>query len=91
MNNITEFRVPTMLTIDETAAFFREKHPNTRITKFRIRKLVLSNQIPFVKAGNRYLINLEMFIEFLNNYSYVNSYTPENKYGIQKIDEARGR
>ena len=54
-----EIKVPTMLTIKETAKV-------TGIAEYNIRQLVAGNKICFVKAGRKYLINLEKFIEYLN-------------------------
>lgn len=54
-----EIKVPTMLSIKETAK-------KTGVAEFYIRKLVAKNEICFVKAGKKYLINLEKFVEYLN-------------------------
>ena len=54
-----EIKVLTMLTIKETAKV-------TGIAEYNIRQLVAGNKIFFVKAGKKYLINLEKFIEYLN-------------------------
>ena len=51
---------PTMKTINEVAKI-------TGLAKHYIRQLVLQNKIVHVKAGKKFLINLEKFIEFLNN------------------------
>ena len=54
-----EIKVPTMLSIKETAKV-------TGIAEYNIRQLVAGNKICFVKAGKKYLINLEKFVEYLN-------------------------
>ena len=54
-----EIKVPTMLTIKETAKV-------TGIAEYNIRQLVAGNKICFVKAGRKFLINLEKFVEYLN-------------------------
>lgn len=54
-----EIRVPTMLSIKETAK-------TTGVAEYYIRQLVAGNEICFVKAGKKYLINLEKFVEYLN-------------------------
>ena len=48
-----------MLSIKETAK-------KTGVAEFYIRQLVAKNEICFVKAGKKYLINLEKFVEYLN-------------------------
>lgn len=50
---------PRMLTIKQTAA-------ETNLSYEFIRQLCLQKKIVFVKTGNKYLINLEKFIDYLN-------------------------
>jgi len=58
MNNINS--VPRMRTIKETAS-------ETGISYHTIRKWCLEGKITHLKAGSKYLINLDKFIEFLNS------------------------
>jgi len=51
--------IPTMLTIKEAA----EK---TGVSYDCIRKLCLQNKIVHIRAGVKYLINFEKFVEYLN-------------------------
>ena len=48
-----------MKTIKEAAA-------ETNVSYDFIRKLCLQNKIVFIRAGAKYLINMEKFVEFLN-------------------------
>lgn len=52
-------QIPTMKTIKEAAA-------ETNVSYDFIRKLCLQNKIVFIRAGAKYLINMEKFVEFLN-------------------------
>ena len=52
-------RIPTMLTITETA-----KQAN--IAEYCVRRLVRNGNIPHIKTGVKVLINWEKFICFLN-------------------------
>ncbi len=52
--------VPTMVTIKTAAG-------QTGLSYEYIRKLCLAGKIVYVKAGTKYLINLEKLVEFLNN------------------------
>jgi len=54
------FEIPQMVTIAEAARI-------TRLAKHFIRQLCLTNQIVFVKAGSKYLVNLDKLIDYLNN------------------------
>ena len=52
-------KVPLMLTIKETA-------DRTGLSYHFIRQLCIENKIVYLKAGNKYLINFDRFIDFLN-------------------------
>lgn len=56
MENIS---IPTMLSIKETAK-------RTGISATFIRNLCRNNKIIFIKSGNKYLVNLERFVSYLN-------------------------
>jgi len=58
-SKILNLKIPTMLTIKETAQ-------ETGMAEHFIRSLVLKNEIVHVKAGKKYLINLEKLIDYLN-------------------------
>lgn len=51
--------IPEMCTIKETAQ-------KTGLAYNFIRNLCLQNKIMYVKAGNKYLVNLNKLIEYLN-------------------------
>lgn len=53
-------KVPTMITIREAAK-------RTGVSYDFVWKLCRSNQIVYVKAGKKFLVNFEKFVEFLNN------------------------
>lgn len=55
-----DLKIPTMLTIKETAE-------RTNLPAHYIRKLCWEKRITFVNVGSKYLINLEKFVEFLNS------------------------
>lgn len=52
--------VPTMVTIKDAAA-------QTGLSYDCIRKLCICKKIVYVRAGKKYLINLERLVEYLNN------------------------
>ena len=52
-------KIPYMATIKECSQ-------KTGMSYDHIRKLCLAGKIIYVKAGNKYLINMDRFIEFLN-------------------------
>ena len=54
-----DFKIPTMLTIEETAR-------RTGVAPYFVRQCCLKNQIAYVKAGRKYLVNFEKFVDYLN-------------------------
>lgn len=52
--------IPTMYTIKQAST-------ETGLSYDFLRKLCLQNKIVYVKAGSKYLINMEKLVEFLNN------------------------
>ena len=57
--------IPTMKTIDDTAALLG-------LPKHWVRQKVLNGEIVAVKSGKRYLVNVDKLIEYLNS----NTLTP---------------
>jgi excisionase family DNA binding protein len=41
--------------------------PNTCITEHLIRQLIISGTVPSVKVGNKYLVNVDLLLEYLAN------------------------
>lgn len=56
---------PRMRTIDQAAAWLRETDPDTAFTKTALRRLVISGQLPSVRIGYKYLIDLDALEQFL--------------------------
>lgn len=57
--------MPRMRTIQEAIFALKEQDPHTAITAHFVRQLVVTGTFPSVKAGKKYLINLDSFFEFL--------------------------
>lgn len=57
---MTETRtIPVMMTIEKASAV-------TGITKYRLREMCKEKKIVCILCGNKYLINLDRLIDFLN-------------------------
>ena len=82
-NNVLEFKIPTMLTIKETAEV-------TKMAEHHVRQLAISGKIVCVKTGKKYLINLEKFIDYLNtslgDTVFNTNQKSDNKYGIKTVN-----
>lgn len=57
--------IPRMRTVHEAATELRQMDANTSVTEYHIRQLAINNVIPRVKAGKKYLINLDALIAYL--------------------------
>lgn len=54
-----------MRTIEQAAEHFKKADPLTALTKTAIRRLVTTGEIPSVKVGAKYLLNLDALEEYL--------------------------
>ncbi len=54
-----------MRTIDEAAAWLKAQDEETAMTKTALRRLVTTGQLPAVRVGQKYLINLDTLENFL--------------------------
>ncbi|MBQ9662376.1 MAG: helix-turn-helix domain-containing protein [Oscillospiraceae bacterium] len=58
--------LPRMRTIPETIKLLREYDPGTSLTETALRRMVLTNQIPYTRVGKKYLINVDALIRYLS-------------------------
>lgn len=58
--------MPRMRTISEAAAELKQADPNTAITPHAVRKLVLTGEVPHIKAGKKRLINMDILERYLS-------------------------
>ena len=58
--------LPRMRTISETIKLLREHDPETCLTETALRRMVLTNQIPYTRVGKKYLINVDALICYLS-------------------------
>ncbi len=73
-------KIPTMKSISECSEI-------VGLAKYHVRQLVLQDKIKYVKAGRKYLVNLESLIEYLNNGETHVKTESENSYKIRKVGE----
>lgn len=56
-----------MRTIKDAYAAIKQSDPETCLTLYALRCKVISGEIPSVKAGRKYLINIDLLDEYLNS------------------------
>lgn len=69
---------PQMETINEASKI-------SGLAKYRIRQMVLQNKVKYVRAGKKYLINIESLIEYLNQGEITNSEVDTSKSNARKV------
>ena len=57
--------MPRMRTIDQVADWLRKTDPDTALTKTALRRLVTTGQLPSVRIGQKYLLDLDTLTEYL--------------------------
>lgn len=77
--------LPKMRTIEEAVAEFHAADPATAITETYLRRLVVTGQVPHVKAGNKYLINMDVLSHFLEGQENKKSAPPQQTGVIRQI------
>ena len=58
--------IPRMRTIQQCAAYFKERDPGTSVGEWCIRQMVNQGEIPVVRSGRKILVNLDTLIEYLS-------------------------
>ena len=83
---MTNNNIPIMRTINEAVLEIKKEDGNTAVTKNFVRNLVINKKIPSVKAGRKYLINIDVLKNFLYNGEILE--TKEIKFGtIRQVSE----
>lgn len=54
-----------MRTIDGCISELQQKDPNTAVTKTWLRRMVVCGEIPSVKCGKKYLVDLDMLDSYI--------------------------
>ena len=62
----TNRNIPRMRTVHEAAQEMKRLDANTAVTEYHIRRLVLDGVLPKIKAGKKYLINLDSLLDYLS-------------------------
>ena len=63
---VTQVIAPRMRTLDEAYAELLKIDADTSLSKYSLRKLVLSGKIPCIEIGHRRLINFDALLLYLS-------------------------
>ena len=76
-----------MRTISEAITAIREADPQTALPPTALRRMVKIGEIPSVKAGCKYLVNLDTLFAYLNNPANQSADILPANAGIRPIKE----
>lgn len=65
--DITTMTLPRMRTISEVYKHVKTEDAGSSITEYRIRRICIENKVRHIKIGVKYLVDLDSFIEYINN------------------------
>ena len=71
-----------MRTIEQAATHFKACDPATALTKTAIRRLVISGELPCVRVGQKYLLDLDVLEAYLQSGSKP---SPVEAAGIRQV------
>ncbi|MGI6085238.1 MAG: DNA-binding protein [Acetivibrionales bacterium] len=74
--------MPRMRTIKAAVEYIRQKDPETSVSEWWARQLVKRGKLKHHKAGNKVLIDLDYFEEFLKNPPEEETPATEENYGV---------
>lgn len=77
-------QIPRMRTLDAAFEYVKQCDPETSLTKYALRQAVVSGALPTVKAGKKYLINLQVLEDWMQGGSPAQE--EECSGGIRRID-----
>jgi hypothetical protein len=76
-----------MRTAQQVYDYLHKEDPESSVSLWYIRSLMKQGKIPVIKAGCKYLINLDKFMEFLNSEPIDEDEIPFNYGTIRKVVE----
>lgn len=82
----TLHKPPHMRGIKQAIQEIKQSDPNTCLTEKALRRLVLSGELPAVKIGVKYLINMDSLEKYLSGGSFASAAAPSVS-GIHRVEE----
>lgn len=71
--------MPQMRTLEQAYIWLKERDAGTALTKTALRRLVTTGQLPAVRVGSKYLVNLEVLEAFLSGTNII-PFTPPERW-----------
>lgn len=80
--------MPRMRTIDAAYKILKDADPQSALTKTALRRLIVSNTVPSIKIGNKYLFSLDLLEAYIAG--EIQPIEPQQQIGtIRRVSEGR--
>ena len=76
-----------MRTIAEAIQEVKKADPQTAFTQTALRRMIKTGELPSFKAGTKYLVNLDVLFDYLNNPVSIQPTQTSTITGIRAIKE----
>lgn len=86
---ISLHKPPRMRGIKQAIEELRSSDPDTAFTEKALRRIILSGELPSVRCGAKYLVNMDVLINYLYNGTRGGN-EPVNSYGSIEAVKERG-
>lgn len=83
---ISHNKLPRMRGIRQAIEELKQLDPNTALTERALRRLIITGELPSVRIGAKYLINMDVLISYLYN-GTIATENKEQAPGIHMIAE----
>ena len=76
-----------MRTITEAIQEVKKADPQTAFTQTALRRMIKTGELPSFRAGSKYLVNLDILFDYLNNPPSIQPVQTITASGIRPINE----
>lgn len=76
-----------MRTITEAIQEVKKADPQTAFTQTALRRMIKTGELPSFRAGSKYLVNLDILFDYLNNPPSIQPVQTITTSGIRPINE----
>lgn len=90
MTETTLHKLPRMRGIKQAIDELKQLDSNTALTEHALRRLILSGDVPSVRCGTKYLINMDVLIDYLYKGSCGDRINPMVGYDSIRVIKEKG-
>lgn len=71
-------------TINEAVRYLKQQDPETSMTPYFIRRMIVEGQVPTIMAGKKYLVDLDRLLEHLDQQLESDQKTKPQTQGVMR-------